>query len=102
MITTEEMRKLEDSCGLSKLSLMGNAGRGIFGAIKDKFDLKGKKILIICYHGNNGGDGFVAANYLADYCEVDIFFIGDETINENRLVEIAHMMPQRGIISLWG
>ncbi len=79
MITTEEMRILEDSCGLSKLSLMENAGRGIFNAIKDKYDLKGKKILILCYHGNNGGDGFVAANHLVEHCEVDIFFLGDES-----------------------
>lgn len=78
MITTQEMSELEDSCGLSKLSLMGNAGRGIFHTIKDKFDLKDKKILVLCYHGNNGGDGFVAANHLADCCEVDIFFVGDE------------------------
>ena len=78
MITTEEMRELEDNCGISKLSLMGNAGRGIFNTIKNKFDLKDKKILVLCYHGNNGGDGFVAANHLAEHCEVDIFFIGDE------------------------
>jgi hydroxyethylthiazole kinase-like uncharacterized protein yjeF len=79
MITTEEMRELEDNSGLSRLSLMNNAGRAISNAIKDRFDIKDKKVLIVCYHGNNGGDGFVAANYLADHCEVDIFFIGDES-----------------------
>jgi hypothetical protein len=32
----------------------------------------------------------------------NIVFIGHETINENRPIEIAHMMPQRGTISFLG
>jgi len=79
MITIYEMRDLEENSGISKLSLMENAGRGIFNSIKDRFDLKDKRILVLCYHGNNGGDGFVAANHLSDYCEVDILFLGDES-----------------------
>lgn len=78
MITTEKIRELEDNCGVSKLALMENAGRGISNAIKNKLDIADKKILVICYHGNNGGDGFVAANYLSEHCEVNIFFVGDE------------------------
>ncbi len=79
MITSDEMRKLEDSCGISRLQLMENAGRGIAEEIKKRFpDLKDKNILFICYHGNNGGDGFTAARCLCDDCEVDVLFIGDE------------------------
>ena len=33
---------------------------------------------MVCYHGNNGGDGFVAARYLCDEAETDVLFIGDE------------------------
>ena len=73
------MRKLEDNCGISKVQLMENAGKGIYKTIKEKFsDLKNKKILITAYHGNNGGDSFVAARYLAEECEIDILFIGNE------------------------
>lgn len=79
MITAEEMKILENACGIPKITLMENAGRGIYTTIKQRFpDLKGKKILIVAYHGNNGGDGFVAARYLCGEAETDILFIGDE------------------------
>ena len=57
---------------------MENAGIAIYRVIKQRFDLKDKKILVVCYHGNNGGDGFVAARHLCDEAEADILFIGDE------------------------
>ncbi len=79
MITTPEMKSLEDNCGIPRIVLMENAGKAIYNVLKEKIDLKDKKILIVAYHGNNGGDGFVAARYLCDDAEVDVSFIGDET-----------------------
>ena len=83
MISAAKMRELEDKSeqkGISKLRLMENAGNGIYAYIKQKFsDLKDKKILIVAYHGNNGGDGFVAARFLCEECETDVLFVGDET-----------------------
>ena len=79
MISTIEMRALEDNCGIPKLMLMENAGNAIYKVIKEKFELNDKKILIVAYHGNNGGDGFVAARYLCDEAEVNVLFIGDES-----------------------
>jgi len=79
MISTQEMKLLEESCGISKIALMENAGKAIYDVLKEKFVLKGKKILIVSYHGNNGGDGFVAARYLCDEAEVNVLFIGDES-----------------------
>ena len=81
MITSEQMRKLEEKseqAGITKLQLMENAGKATFKVLVEKFDLKNKEILIVCYHGNNGGDGFVAARHLCDIAEVDILFIGEE------------------------
>ena len=79
MISTKEMKELEDSCGISKVTLMGNAGMGIYKIINERFtELKGKRILIISHHGNNGGDGFVAARLLSEEAETDLLFIGDE------------------------
>jgi NAD(P)H-hydrate epimerase len=78
MISSQEMRDLEIQSQVSRLVLMENAGRGVYRVLKQKFDLKNKKVLVVCYHGNNGGDGFVAARHLADEAETDILFIGDE------------------------
>jgi len=73
------MKILEDKSGIPKLTLMESAGREIYNAIKQRYDLKDKKILVVCYHGNNGGDGFVAARYLCNEAETDILFIGNES-----------------------
>jgi len=79
MISSQDMGDLEDKSGIARAKLMENAGKSVYKAIKDRLDLNNKKILVVCYHGNNGGDGFVAARYLADDAEVDILFIGDES-----------------------
>ena len=78
MITSQEMRILEEKSGVNRLNLMEKAGKSIYDILKQKISLKDKKILVVCYHGNNGGDGFVAARFLADESETDILFIGDE------------------------
>jgi len=83
MITPDEIRKLEEDSakrGISKLQLMENAGKRVFEVLTEKFELKDKRILIVCYHGNNGGDGFVAARHLCETAEVDVLFVGDEEL----------------------
>ena len=70
MITAKEMVELEAKAGVPVMQLMENAGKALASAIQDK----GKKFLIVCYHGNNGGDGIVAAKYLSD---ADVLFVGD-------------------------
>ncbi len=78
MITAEEMKSLEDSCGISKHALMESAGKGIAEVLNEKLDIKNNRILIVAYHGNNGGDGFVAARHLCNDAEADVLFIGEE------------------------
>ena len=78
MISSHDMRILEEKSGIPRSALMENAGKAVYESIKEKLDLKDKRILIVCYHGNNGGDGFVAARYLSDDAETDMLFIGDE------------------------
>ena len=78
MISSHDMRVLEEKSGIPRSVLMENAGKAVYESIKEKLDLKDKRILVVCYHGNNGGDGFVAARYLSDDAETDMLFIGDE------------------------
>jgi len=72
------MRILEAESEIPRSALMENAGKAVYQILKQRMDLKEKKILVICYHGNNGGDGFVAARHLSDEAETDLLFIGDE------------------------
>ena len=85
MISSHDMEILEAKSNIPGINLMENAGKSVYQVIRQRFDLKDKKILVVCYHGNNGGDGFVAARYLCDEAETDILFIGDE----NRLKKEA-------------
>ena len=78
MISSQDMRILELKSQIPRISLMENAGRAVYQVIRQRFELRDKKILVVCYHGNNGGDGFVAARYLCDEAETDVLFIGDE------------------------
>jgi len=78
MISSQEMRVLEAESEIPRSALMENAGKAVYQILKQRMDLKERKILVICYHGNNGGDGFVAARHLSDEAETDLLFIGDE------------------------
>ncbi len=80
MITTAQMKKLEDEAeaqGISTLELMENAGRGVFEAVKKKFQLaENTRVIVFCGQGNNAGDGFVAARYFAEEYPVIVLFFG--------------------------
>ena len=79
MISSQEMKELEEKSNIPRSVLMENACKAVYKAIKERSEIKDKKILAVCYHGNNGGDGFVAARYLCDEAETDILLIGDES-----------------------
>ena len=69
-VTAEQMRELDrkviETCGMSGLVLMENAGRAVVDIVRGECgSLKDKKVLILCGSGNNGGDGYVIARLLA-------------------------------------
>ncbi|MEW6553340.1 MAG: NAD(P)H-hydrate dehydratase [Actinomycetota bacterium] len=66
--------------GTPSLDLMERAGRHVAEQARDLVGLcAGKKINVVAAKGNNGGDGFVAARYLASWgAEVGIYLLGDE------------------------
>jgi ADP-dependent NAD(P)H-hydrate dehydratase / NAD(P)H-hydrate epimerase len=50
---------------IPSILLMENAGRGVADEMRMRIPgLAGKKVMIFCGKGNNGGDGFVVARYL--------------------------------------
>jgi NAD(P)H-hydrate epimerase len=52
--------------GISTATLMENAGREVAGAaVRLAGGTYGRRAVVVCGRGNNGGDGFVAARYLA-------------------------------------
>jgi NAD(P)H-hydrate epimerase len=68
VVSVEEMREIEaasDEAGHSYDVMMEQAGRGVAEALQDRVSVKGKRILVLVGPGNNGGDGLVAARYLA-------------------------------------
>ena len=67
-LSTSEIRAIDENAeylGVSRRLLMENAGRAVADTISKRVDVKGKKVLIVSYVGNKGGDGFVAARHLA-------------------------------------
>ncbi len=81
-ITADEMRTIDinsEYLGVPVVELMEKAGEGIADAIQERLDVKNKDILILCGTGNNGGDGFVAARYLAKKgAKVEVILIGSK------------------------
>ncbi|MBI2059013.1 MAG: NAD(P)H-hydrate dehydratase [Nitrospirae bacterium] len=66
VVTSEQMRRIDDMAirklGIPGLKLMENAGAGVISAVERRWGtVRGRKIVVICGKGNNGGDGFVVA-----------------------------------------
>lgn len=75
MLPYKEVKVLDRNSeyhGVPTIRLMENAGAAVAEVLAKKFDLRGKRVLILCGTGNNGGDGFVAARYLNEVCEVKV------------------------------
>ena len=69
LVTAKEMQEIDRRAikefGIPGLVLMENAGRSVAQAVAQKLGrIAGKRIVILCGKGNNGGDGFVAARHL--------------------------------------
>jgi len=70
LVSADEMQEMDrrtiESFGLPGRILMENAGRGATRFFLEHFkDIENKRIGVVAGRGNNGGDGFVMARYLA-------------------------------------
>lgn len=81
MIPFKEVNALDINAsylGVPTSQLMENAGKETAKVILDRFDIAGKRLVIVCGPGNNGGDGFVVARYLAGKCQVSVVMVKPE------------------------
>src|SRR4249920_671092 len=81
LLTTAEMAeadRLAVAGGIPSIALMENAGRAVADAASRM--LQGHRVVVVAGPGNNGGDGFVAARYLAERgYVVRVCFVGERT-----------------------
>lgn len=93
-LTTEQMAEVDrlmiEDYGILLIQMMENAGRNLAEQVGRMIDgdLSGRKVVVLCGAGNNGGGGMVAARHLHNRgASVWVSLIGDE----NRLKDIpAH------------
>ncbi|ABZ84275.1 yjef family protein [Heliomicrobium modesticaldum Ice1] len=85
LVTAEEMRRFDaratDEFGIPSLLLMENAGIQVAREVSRQFPggIRGKRVLLLCGKGNNGGDGFVSARHLVNSgAEVKLFLLASE------------------------
>ncbi|UCH23742.1 MAG: NAD(P)H-hydrate dehydratase [Deltaproteobacteria bacterium] len=84
LVTAAEMRAMDrqtiESFGIPGRVLMENAGRGATRVLLEQFpSLEKKRIGIVAGRGNNGGDGFVIARYLAHKnINVTVFLLAEQ------------------------
>jgi ADP-dependent NAD(P)H-hydrate dehydratase / NAD(P)H-hydrate epimerase len=69
VVTADQIRELDRRAmtefGLPGAVLMENAGRAVVDVMARVYGpLQGKRVVVCCGTGNNGGDGFVVARYL--------------------------------------
>ena len=71
VVTAEQMRALERRAvesGIEEDALMETAGLGVARHVAQLLDgIRGRRVVVLVGPGNNGGDGMVAARYLADW-----------------------------------
>jgi len=80
--TVSEMRSMDrtaiDEFGIPETLLMENAGLAAFEVLRRNIGIGGKKIVVFCGIGNNGGDGFVVARKIfSNGGTVKIIILGD-------------------------
>jgi NAD(P)H-hydrate epimerase len=77
-----EMRALDKTAiekyGIAAELLMENAGHAVYSVLLHELGIKGKRFLLFCGIGNNGGDGFVVARKIhSNGGVVKVYILGD-------------------------
>jgi NAD(P)H-hydrate epimerase len=74
-------RRTIDAHGIPGITLMHRAGKAVVDELLARTgSVAGDRIIILCGHGNNGGDGFVIARLLRDNnADVALFLVSEQT-----------------------
>ncbi len=99
MIPFKEVKVLDrntEALGIPTLRLMENAGTALAKEITEH-QVKGRKILILCGTGNNGGDGLVAARHLSTYFRVRVMVMGKGMKSEIARINLDRLPESVGI-----
>ncbi len=80
--SVDEMRAMDrravEKFGIPEEILMENAGRAAFEVLSREFGVAGRRYVLFCGAGNNGGDGFVVARHiLSGGGTPRVFLVGD-------------------------
>ncbi|MBW2589653.1 MAG: NAD(P)H-hydrate dehydratase [Deltaproteobacteria bacterium] len=100
LVTTSEMQQIDretiESFGIPGRVLMENAGLGATRVLLDQFDnIINKNVGVIAGRGNNGGDGFVIARYLAQKgSDVTVYLLSESAgVKGNAAANLKLMTP---------
>lgn len=80
--SVDEMRAMDrraiEGLGIPEEILMENAGRAAFEILSREFGVAGRRYLLFCGTGNNGGDGLVVARHILSAGGIPhVFLVGD-------------------------
>ena len=100
LVTADEMKEMDrrtiESFGLPGRILMENAGLGATQFFMERFkDISNKRIGVIAGRGNNGGDGFVMARYLAQKgMRVTVYLLSEkQNVQGDAAANLSLLLP---------
>jgi len=110
LVSSEQMRAIDratiDGGLVPGPELMERAGQGVFGVIRrrSRAPLAGRRVLIACGKGNNGGDGFVIARELIQAgAQVTIYVLaGDLNLSPDAKGALHKLIPLHPTLRKFG
>lgn len=103
IVTTEQMVAIEkdaNASGLSYAQMMLNAGESIANEVLKRVEvIKGKRVVILVGSGNNGGDGLVVGDHLAEAgAQVSVYLTKERPEGDPNLEKIR---KRDLLIAIW-
>lgn len=103
LVTSQEMKEMDrlaiESFGIPGVVLMESAGRGAVEVLFRHFpEIRRMSVGIMAGRGNNGGDGFVIARYLAcNSVKVDVYLLSDKERIRGDASANLRLLDQMGV-----